>query len=312
MTAVAQVVGVDLGGTKTRFVLTCEDLTVRAGLTRPTPALDGADAMLTTVVEGVRELVRARGPVAAVGIGTAGVVDHAGGRIVAASDSFSGWAGTNVVDVLRAELDVPVVLENDVNAFLYGERSGGAARGLRDVMGISLGTGVGGAIVLDGQLFRGRLGGAGEIGHVPGFGDEMCTCGQRGHLETLASGRAIARRYRQHTGVDVDAADVAGLARGGDPAATRTLAEAGQGVAQAALMVAGILDVHDVVVGGGVAQAWDVLGVHVRSALAQAEPVGGATITIRRGELGGDAAAIGAAALARCRFALPVTSGRAG
>ncbi|WP_166354955.1 ROK family protein [Phytoactinopolyspora limicola] len=298
MSMAAGVVGVDLGGTKTRFVLADQALEVEAALTRPTPARDGGAAMLADVVRGVRELVPPGRRVMAVGIGTAGVVDHGTGRIVAASDSFTGWVGTDVVGGLQDALNVPVTLENDVNAFLFAEYVRGAALDRPDVAGISLGTGVGGALVLGGELYRGQQGGAGEIGHVPGFGDEMCTCGQRGHLESVASGRSIARRYEQLTGLAAEAGHIAALARAGEAAATQVLADAGRAVADAALMLAGILDVYDVVIGGGVAKAWDVLGASVSKELAVTEPIGGHPISIRRAELGGDAAAIGAAALA--------------
>ncbi|EFG65618.1 ROK family protein, partial [Streptomyces sp. SPB074] len=107
------------------------------------------------------------------------------GRILVASDSTRGWAGFAVTEAVESALGVPAFLDNDVNAFLLGEISAGAVRGERDVLGMTLGTGVGGA------LFPGPHGAAGEIGHIHGFGDLPCTCGGRGHLETLASGRSI-------------------------------------------------------------------------------------------------------------------------
>ncbi len=131
-----------------------------------------------------------------VGVGAAGVVDARAGRILVASDSFRDWAGFAVTAAFEeAGSRVPAFLDNDVNAFLRGEAAAGAVAGEAHVLGMTLGTGVGGALWLDGALYDGPHGAAGEIGHVPGFGDLPCTCGGRGHLETLASGRAIAARY---------------------------------------------------------------------------------------------------------------------
>jgi glucokinase len=131
----------------------------------------------------------------AVGVGAAGVIDRRDGSILAASDSFRDWAGYPLAHDLRAAFGVPVAVENDVNAFVEGERRFGAMRELDDVLGITLGTGVGGALVLAGELYTGPHGAAGEIGHMPGFGDRRCSCGRTGHLETLASGRSIVARW---------------------------------------------------------------------------------------------------------------------
>ncbi|PSL02207.1 glucokinase [Haloactinopolyspora alba] len=300
MTDTPTAVGIDLGGTKTRFVVVDGAHATGPTLTLPTPAREGGEAMMRTIVEGVEELIRTAGAPVAVGIGTAGVVDHRSGRIVAASDSFTDWAGTELGRHLATKLGLPVSVDNDVNAFLFGELTAGAVTAVPDVFGISVGTGVGGALAIDGDLHRGRHGAAGEIGHVPGFGDEPCTCGQYGHLESLASGRSIARRYRARAGTsdETTAADVTTRAADGDPAALAVLAEAGDAIGRAALIVAGLLDVGDVVVGGGVSAAWDLLAPSVRRTVTDSAPVSGHPVRIHRARLGADAAAVGAAALA--------------
>jgi len=297
--AKGNLVGVDIGGTKIRAVMCTPDFKIVADAEAPTPAREGG-AMMAEVVHSLVEKLQGEGhgnPVA-IGLGAAGVIDSANGVVRVASDSFSGWAGYPVTDRLQQLTGVPVTLGNDVNSFLQGEVTAGAVRGEGDVLAMMLGTGVGGALRLGGALFEGGHGGAGEIGHVPGFGNDLCSCGGRGHLETLASGRSIARRYQERTGREMVAAEVADLARGGDVWAEEIFATAGRGVARAISMVAGLLDIDAVVIGGGVSGAWDLLEPAVLGELRDAPPVNGRMPHIRRSSLGADAAALGAAVLA--------------
>ncbi|MFD7310312.1 ROK family protein [Promicromonospora sp. NPDC059942] len=305
--------GVDIGGTKIKAAVVTPDGEVLASATAPTPS--GGAAMLDVAADLVARATASAGvPVAAVGVGAAGVVDPVTGEVLAASDSFVDWVGTNLRSGLAARTGLPVTVANDVDSFLVGEATWGAVRGVRSAAGIALGTGVGGALWLDGTLYRGA-GAAGEIGHMPGFGDARCTCGQRGHLETLASGRSVERRYAEVVGAGsaaadgggpdgggpggVRAAEIEARARAGDEAALRVLADAGLAVGSAVLVLAALLDVGHVVVGGGLAHAWDLLEPAIRARLDDEPPVSGHTVEVRRAVLGGDATVVGAAALAR-------------
>jgi glucokinase len=294
--------GVDIGGTKIRAAVVAPGGAVLASATAPTPS--GGEAMLDVAAHLVARAVASAGvPVAAVGVGAAGVVDPETGEVLAASDSFTGWVGTNLRDGIAARTGLRVVAANDVDSFLVGEATWGAVRGVRSAAGIALGTGVGGALWLDGALYRGA-GAAGEIGHMPGFGAARCTCGQRGHLETLASGRSVARRYSELGGgagveADVGASEVEARALAGDETAVRVLADAGHAVGSAVLMLAALLDVGHVVVGGGLARAWDLLEPALLARLREEPPVSGHPVEVRRAVLGGDATVVGAAALAR-------------
>lgn len=210
-----QIVGVDIGGTKTAGALIDPDGTVQARVSMETPRPAGGAAMAETAARIVETLAaQADAPIAAVGVGTVGVVDVGSGEILAASDLFVGWAGFPLGESLARRLGVPVRVENDVNAFLLGEAAWGAASGSTDALGIMLGTGVGGALMLDGALRQGAYGSAGEIGHTPGYGELVCTCGRVGHLESVASGTAIRLRYAAATGHEVASAqEVAQRAR---------------------------------------------------------------------------------------------------
>ncbi|MFH0516106.1 ROK family protein [Streptomyces sp. M41] len=295
--------GIDIGGTTTQVVLCDPDLGVldRAGV--PTPAADGGAAMVGAALDAVRLLLgRTPGRLLGVGVGAAGVVDARSGRVLVASDSFRGWAGFAVTAAVEGELGVPAFLDNDVNAFVRGEATAGAVAGVPHVLGVTLGTGVGGALWLDGSLYAGPRGAAGEIGHVPGFGDLPCTCGGRGHLETLASGRALAARYAERTGRVRTARQIAAAAAAGDGHALAVYEEAGAGIARALLLAAGLLDVTTVVVGGGVSRSWALLDGPLRAALTAEPPVSGHGVDVLPSALGADAVAIGAAARARAEL----------
>ncbi|MFJ2091744.1 ROK family protein [Streptomyces sp. NPDC087901] len=292
--------GVDIGGTTTQVVLCDDDLTVLDRADTVTPAAHGGPAMIRAALGVLTPLLeRTPGRLAGCGVGAAGVVDSGTGHILVASDSFTGWAGFGVTEAVEDALGVPAFLDNDVNAFLYGETSGGAVRDEPDVLGITLGTGVGGALWSGGTLFTGPHGAAGEIGHIPGFGDLLCSCGGRGHLETLASGRSIGARYAERTGRRLSAREVAGAADRGDADALAVYRAAGAGIARAIVMTAGVVDITTVVVGGGVSRAWSLLSPIILASLAAEPPVSGHSVRLVRSGLGADAVPVGGAARAR-------------
>lgn len=297
------IAGVDIGGTTTQVALCGEDLSVVDRVEVPTPAAEGGAAMVGAALDAVRLLLgRTSARLLGVGVGAAGLVDARAGRILVASDSFRGWAGFAVTAAVEEALGVPAFLDNDVNAFLRGEAAAGAVAGEPHVLGMTLGTGVGGALWLDGGLYDGPHGAAGEIGHVPGFGDLPCTCGGRGHLETLASGRSIAARYGERTGLTLSAREVAEAAGAADPDALAVYERAGAAVARAILVTAGLLDVTTFVIGGGVTRSWALVEPSIERTLAAEPPVSGHPVRVLPARLGDDAVTIGAAARARAEL----------
>lgn len=294
------VAGIDLGGTKITAVLCRHDGSIAAQATIATPAHEGGAAMSAAAAELVRELEESSGRrAAAVGVGAAGVIDQKAGVVKAASASFTDWAGFPLAADLSSRLGIGVVIDNDVNAFLRGEMSYGSLVGSTDAIGIMLGTGVGGALALGGSLFHGPRGAAGEIGHTPGFSTVRCSCGQIGHLETLASGRSIAQRYAERSGRAAGGAEqVAQLARAGDAHALATFEAAGAALGQAISTTATLLDIQDVVVGGGVRGAWDLLEPPLARMLNDNMPVSGYPLIVHPGSLGSSSAVLGSAAAA--------------
>lgn len=296
----AGLVGIDIGGTKIAALLVSDDGTVLARGSVPAPAALGGGAMADAAADLARELAaQAEVTLAAAGVGAAGVIDHETGTIRAASATFVGWAGFPLADELEQRLGVPVRVENDVNAFLLGEAAADG-RTDRDVLGVMLGTGVGGALIIDGDLHHGPHGAAGEIGHTPGYSELVCTCGQIGHLETLASGTSIALRYQERTSAPVrDAREVADRARGGDAEAIAVFDAAGRALALACASAATILDLPCAIVGGGVTAAWDLLEPSIVRTLDTDSPVSGIPLRIIPAVLGSDAVALGAIETAR-------------
>jgi len=293
--------GVDIGGTKTRVGLVDAGHRVLDVREAPTPARDGPRAVLEVVAGLGRALAGRSADVVACGVGTAGVVDPAAGTVVASTDAIAGWAGVPIVQQLSVLLGLPVRVDNDVNAFALGEVAGGAARGRAHVLAVTVGTGVGGAFVLRGRLWRGAHHNAGEIGHlpVPGFGDRRCACGADGHLESVSAGPAMAARYGRLTGAAVGFAEVARRAEAGDGPAV-TVVEEGAGVlGQLLAGLVNAVDPESVVVGGGVAtpagRYWAAAERHFRRHLLPAV----AGVPLLPARLGNDAVVVGAAQLAR-------------
>ena len=294
----ASVVGVDLGGTKIAAARVDASGALGPVVTVPTPAASGPGAVLAAVAAAVREAAGGE-PCAAVGVGTAGAVDAARGVVVSATDTFADWVGTDLVAGLRARLgDLTVAVRNDVDAHLLGEMWRGAASGARSVLMVAAGTGIGGALVLDGALRTGAHHLAGEIGHVPAVGAVglACPCGRTGHLEAVAAGPAIHRRYRALGGERAaDTRAVFADADAGDVLAADVIEDAAVSLGRAIAGLVTCLDPEFVVVGGGLAQAgprwWAPFEATLRAELVDAL----AGLPVVPAALGAEAAIVGAA-----------------
>ncbi|MER5740941.1 ROK family protein [Streptomyces sp. NPDC002262] len=295
--------GIDIGGTKTAVAVLDEGNRFLARATAATPAAEGAAA----VVDRVRELaVRALAEPAAagtrltaIGVGTAGVVAPDGRTIASATEALPGWAGTPLAALLEEALGAPTSLLGDVQAFLAGELAAGAARGARSAVAVMAGTGIGGAIALDGTVVRGSHGAAGHLGHVPVAEAQghRCPCGAMGHVEAVASGpamTALLRRDAAHTDVQ-DLREVGAAAADGNAAARAVLRRGGRALGAALAGVVSTLDPDVVVLAGGVLHAGLWYEEAARAELtARTLPLLRGTHVVRAG-LGADAVLLGAA-----------------
>lgn len=293
------VAGVDIGGTKISAGLVGRDGTLGPAVTVPTPAAHGPAAVLRAAARAVREL---GGPVAAAGVGSAGVIDPDSGVVVSATDALPGWAGTDLRGGLADLLGVPVAVDNDVHAHALGEAWTGAAAGARTVLLVAVGTGIGGSLLIGGRVHRGARHVAGHIGHVAAAGAAglRCACGGTGHVEAAAAGPALLAAYRRSgrpTPV-ADLRDVARLAARGDEGARRTLAEGATALGQVVGGLANVLDPDAVLIGGGVSACGDAWWQPLRSSFTAEllPPLRGLTPTACR--LGPAAALVGAGRMA--------------
>ncbi len=254
--------GLDIGGTKIAAGTVDREQRVTVRAQRPTPTGSGPYAILHAAADLVREVVsRADGPVFGLGIASGGVVDRRRGVIFSAVGTIPDWTGTAVGPALEEMTGLPTAVENDVNAIALAETHFGCARSARSTLVVAVGTGIGGAIVIDGQLWRGRTGTAGELGHIvvaakqeTGQSAPLCPCGRRGHLEALASGPTIARRWAVLTASKtVPTLEGVGSAlERGDEAAITVVSEAGAILGRALGGLSNALDVELIVLAGGV------------------------------------------------------------
>lgn len=307
--------GVDVGGTKIAGGVVTADGTILEECTVESPARD-TEAIEGAIADLVSGLAR-RHRIERVGVGAAGYVDQRRATVMFAPNI--AWRDVPLKADLEERLDLPVVIENDANAAAWGEFTYGAGKDVEDLLLVTVGTGVGGGVVLDGRLHRGAFGVGAEIGHlrmVPG--GVRCGCGNLGCLESYASGSALVRETRaavrggslpgrdllDRAGGDVGRIDgplVTDAAQDGDAFAVAQLARLGTWLGEGIASVAAVLDPAVVVVGGGVSEAGDLLIGPVRDAFEASITGRGhrPVAEIRRAELGNRAGLVGAADLAR-------------
>lgn len=307
--------GIDVGGTKISGGVVDEDGSVLEELRVVSPATD-VEAIEDAITSLVTAL-RSRHDIAAVGVGAAGYVDKS--RAVVMFAPNIAWRDVNLKTELEEHLHLPVVVENDANAAAWGEFVYGAGHDTDDLLMVAVGTGVGGGLVLDGELYRGAFGVGAEIGHMRVVPEgHLCGCGNRGCLEQYGSGSALVREVRaaarggsllaadvlERAGGDPDRINgplVTEAARAGDPFAVEQLAVLGRWLGEGIASLTAVLDPAVVVIGGGVSEAGDLLLDPIRAAFA-AQLTGRGhrpVLEIRRARLGNRAGLIGAADLAR-------------
>lgn len=292
------VLALDFGGTKIAAGLVDSAGSVLRSSRVPTPAADPWDAVLSVVSTVVGDTV-----VAGVGIASAGPVDAARGTV--SPINVPSWQNFPLRAAV-AELfpGVRVELAGDGVCMALGEHWRGAGQGSTFMVGLVVSTGVGGGLVFDGRPFGGRTGNAGHIGHIVVEPDgESCTCGGRGCAETVAGGPrmvAWARRAGWQAPDDADAAVLAAAALAGDEIPQAAFERAGHAVGMAIAGAAAVCDLDVAVIGGGVAQAGELLFDPVRRALKTYAGLSYlAGLEVRAAELGGEAGLVGAAALVR-------------
>jgi glucokinase len=291
-------VGIDVGGTKLAAGVVDADGAMVSRVEIPTPTADSAE-LLDAIVGTARDFASSH-DIVAVGVGVAGLVDELGATVRSAS--HLSLRNEPLRDAVAAALGLPVVIDNDANAGGWAEWRFGAARGHSDALFVAVGTGIGGALVVGGQLRRGAHGTAGEIGHIVVERDgRACPCGSHGCWEQYASGRAFLRDARE-AGFEVEhGSAVTAAARAGDERAQAVFAEIGTWLGLGIASLVAVLDPSVVVVGGGLSAARDLLLDPARIAFENYLTARGhrPEPEIVLAGMGPDAGLIGAADLAR-------------
>jgi glucokinase len=310
-------IGIDIGGTKIAGAIV-DDLGVIVHEDRvPTPA--ASDGIEDAVVEMITRLKALSPDAVGAGVAAAGFIDAAQSTVYYAPNI--SWRHEPLRRKLEARLDLPIIIENDANAAGWAEFRYGAGRLVSDMLIMTIGTGVGGAIVSGDRLFRGGFGAGAEVGHmrvVPG--GLLCGCGSHGCIEQYGSGRALQRMANEladAAGIGQPLADVRArkgtltgndiseLILAGDPGALAALRQLGDWLGQACASLAAVLDPQMFVFGGGVAQAGELLLEPIRNAFLENLPARGyhPEPEFRIAELVNDAGVVGAADLARIHVA---------
>ena len=310
-------VGVDIGGTKVAAGVVTHEGEVLAQVRRETPHRSKSPQVVEdTIVDAVLDLAQEH-EIHAVGIGAAGFIDADRANVLFAP--HLSWRNEPLREAISSRLRLPVVVENDANAAVWAEWRFGAGRGESHLVCVNLGTGIGGAMIVNGTLHRGRFGVAGEYGHMQVVPDgRRCECGNRGCWEQYASGNVLVREARElaaanspvaHRILERAGGDVAAItgpliteaAQDGDPAARELFEDVGNWLGVGMANLAAALDPGTFVVGGGLSEAGDLLIGPARESFRRSltgrryRP----EATIVQAQLGNAAGLVGAADLAR-------------
>ena len=309
-------IGVDVGGTKVLGGVVDELGTVVKTARRDTPREGGA--ALTQAIADVAKELMSEFTIDSVGVSAAGFVSS-DRKTMLATPNIAGWNGVNLDYQLTSLIGLPVVIENDANAAAWGEARFGAGRGKRHMLMLTVGTGIGGGIVVNGELYRGAFGIAAEIGHIRVVPEgHLCGCGARGCFEQYGSGNALMRHAREAIAASPDIARnllsrgdgtlegltgkaITDAARDGDAVALAAFNTTAQWLGAGIASLAVVLDPECVVIGGGVIDAGEILLKPTREALERSMPFAGKHPypEIIGAQLGNEAGLVGVADLAR-------------
>lgn len=304
-------IGIDLGGTSVKYALIDSEGVFHFQGKLPSKADVSAEAVIGQLVAAIGEVKAFAGTqgckVEGIGIGTPGIVDSTNRTVLGGTENIKGWENLRLADSVEAEAGIPVLLGNDANLMGLGETLYGAGEGATHVVFLTVGTGIGGAVVIDGRLFNGYANRGTELGHVPLIANgEPCACGSVGCLEHYASTSALVRRFSRRiaeAGVSLPDEEINGelivrLYKQGDKSAIESLEEhcdfLGHGIAG----FINIFSPQRVIIGGGLSEAGDFYIRKVsEKALRYTIPDCAANTRIMAAALGNKAGSIGAASL---------------
>jgi predicted NBD/HSP70 family sugar kinase len=296
------VVGVDFGHSHLRVAVGNLAHQVLAEQTEPIDVDASAAQGFDRAEQLVGRLIAATGigpdKVIGVGLGVPGPIDVATG-VLGSTAILPGWSGINPREELAGRLGMPVHVDNDANLGSLGELVWGSGRGVQDLAYIKVASGVGAGLVINGRIYRGPGGTAGEIGHITlDESGPVCRCGNRGCLETFTAARHVLELLRGAHGPDLTVPRMVQLAREGDPGCRRVIADVGRHVGMGVATLCNVLNPSRVVLGGDLAESGELVIGPIRESVARyAIPSAARQLTVVPGALGGRAEVLGALAL---------------
>jgi glucokinase len=313
------VVAVDIGGTKIMTAVFSADGQMLAKDVCPTIASEGVDAVIERLQSAIDSLLNryklTTSQLAGIGIACAGGIDSASGIVVTPSPNLPGWSDLPLRDIIEARFNVDACVLNDASSAALGEQRSGAGQGVKNLVLITLGTGIGGGIVIDDHLYLGARGSAGEIGHMTvDEGGPVCGCGNTGCLEVLASGRAVAREVvsRLSQGekssltemaggklADITSEQVAAAADAGDSLALDVFTRAAHYLGVGLVNIVNAFNPEMIILGGGMAELDSLFtGPAKKLVMERAFSISTQKLSIVTARLGNEAGVYGAAAYA--------------
>lgn len=297
----------DLGGTKiASAVVNTAEGTVAANYSRPTPASEGSAAVVAAIIEALshaKDTAKAEGinQIQAIGISAAGVINPQQGTVISATDLIKGWAGTELAKQVKAAFNTEVYVLNDVHAHALGEATLGAGKDYSSILAAAVGTGMGGGLVINGQVQFGAHCAAGHIGHLPHplAGDLTCSCGAKGHIETVASGSGQVKLYNRDKPANLPRAqsgrEITERALKGEAWATQVIYDSGYALGQTLAGICNLADPQAIIVSGSVTHSGKPWWQAVTAGFGADALTPVKNTPLISGTLGGNAPLIGAA-----------------
>lgn len=310
-------IGIDVGGTNVKIALVDGEGKIIYSNSVPTYAQMGYEYTVNNIKQAIRDLMKETNTdakeIEGIGFDFPGQVDYKTG-VVKLAPNIPGWVNIPIAQMIEEEFNIPTRIDNDVRCAALGELKFGAGKGCENFVCITVGTGIGSGLVINGQLVRGAANAAGEIGHIKlqMNGGPICGCGDTGCLEAFASGPSIvamaqeylkggkSTKFREMAGADGEITPyiVAKAAEAGDPVAKRIFEIVGTYIGMGLVSVINLLNPEKVIIGGGVAAAGDLLLDPIRKTIKErAMVVAGNSVEIVPAELGNSAGVIGASML---------------
>ena len=310
-------IGIDVGGTNVKIALVDGEGKIIYSNSVPTYAQMGYEYTVNNIKQAIRDLMKETNTdakeIEGIGFDFPGQVDYKTG-VVKLAPNIPGWINVPIAQMIEEEFNIPTRIDNDVRCAALGELKFGAGKGCENFVCITVGTGIGSGLVINGQLVRGAANAAGEIGHIKlqMNGGPICGCGDTGCLEAFASGPSIvamaqeylkggkSTKFREMAGADGEITPyiVAKAAEAGDPVGKRSFEIVGADIGMGIVSVINLLNPEKVIIGGGVAAAGDLLLDPIRKTIKErAMVVAGNSVEIVPAELGNSAGVIGASML---------------